>query len=65
MRANVATMPEARGKGVGAYISSAPLVEARGDGYRVSILHASDLGRPVYTQDANGKEGNQARISVH
>ena len=47
---NVATMPEARGRGIGAYISSAPLAEARGEGYRISILHASDLGRPVYTK---------------
>jgi GNAT superfamily N-acetyltransferase len=47
---NVATMPEARGKGVGAYISSAPLLEARDDCYCISILHASDMGRPVYTK---------------
>ena len=45
---NVATLPNARGKGVGAYMSSAPLLEAREDGYCISILQASKMGRPVY-----------------
>ena len=47
---NVASMPEVRGKGVGSYISSAPLLWARDDGYRVGILHASDMGRSVYAR---------------
>jgi GNAT superfamily N-acetyltransferase len=47
---NVSTLREARGKGVGSYMSSAPLLEARDDGYRIGILQASDLGRPVYAK---------------
>jgi GNAT superfamily N-acetyltransferase len=45
---NVATLPEARGRGIGAYMSSAPLLEALEDSYCISILQASDMGRPVY-----------------
>lgn len=45
---NVTCLPEARGQGVGAAITSAALLEARNLGFRVSILQASHLGYTVY-----------------
>lgn len=45
---NVTCIPEARGQGIGAAIALAPSLAARGMGYRVAILQASDLGYPVY-----------------
>ena len=44
---NVTCIPEARGQGIGAAITMAPLLEARKIGYRVSILQASELGYKV------------------
>jgi len=46
----VATMPEARGKGVGSYMMVALLLEARCEGYRAGILHATRMGYPVYAR---------------
>ena len=45
---NVTCVPEARGQGVGAAITLAPLLEARSLGFRISILQASRLGYQVY-----------------
>jgi predicted acetyltransferase len=44
----VTCLPEARGQGIGAAITLAPLLEARRLGYRISILQASHLGYKVY-----------------
>lgn len=44
----VATMKEARGKGIGRFLTVMPLLEARQLGYRVGILQSSSMGYPIY-----------------
>jgi GNAT superfamily N-acetyltransferase len=44
----VATLPEARGRGIGTAMSLKPLLDAREMGYRISILRSSEMGVGVY-----------------
>jgi len=45
---NVTCLPDARGRGIGAAVTRAPLQEARRQGCDLAILQASRLGYPVY-----------------
>jgi GNAT superfamily N-acetyltransferase len=45
---NVTCIPEARGQGIGAAVTLAPLLAAREMGYYISILQASQQGSRVY-----------------
>jgi len=44
----VATLPEARGKGVGSHMTIHPFKEAEREGYRFGILHSTRMGYSVY-----------------
>jgi ribosomal protein S18 acetylase RimI-like enzyme len=45
---NVATVPEARGRGIGRAVTATVLAEAVARGHRLAVLGSSDLGYPVY-----------------
>jgi GNAT superfamily N-acetyltransferase len=45
---NVAVLEQARGQGLGAAITLAPLLEARAQGYALGALQSSDMGFKVY-----------------
>ena len=45
---SVATIPAARGKGIGAAITQKPLLDARKMGYRVGTMQSSEMGFPIY-----------------
>ena len=45
---DVATLPEARGLGIGAAVTQLPLLAARELGYRAGILQATPMADPVY-----------------
>lgn len=44
----VATLPDARGQGVGSYMTVYPFKEAEREGYRFGILHSTRMGYSVY-----------------
>jgi GNAT superfamily N-acetyltransferase len=46
----VATLPEHRGKGLGAHLTAEPLRRAWEMGYTTGLLQASEMGAPVYTR---------------
>jgi ribosomal protein S18 acetylase RimI-like enzyme len=45
---NIATLPEARGRRMGSMITAAPLIDACERGYKVSILHSTQMGYNMY-----------------
>ena len=45
---NVTTLAEYRGRGIGAALTVAALMEARGLGYRIGALQSSEMGYGVY-----------------
>ena len=47
---DVATVPHARHRGIGAAVTHAALRYARERGYRTAVLQPSDMGAPMYTR---------------
>lgn len=44
----VTVLPEVRRQGIGSRITLAPLRDARAQGYRIAVLHSSDMGFGMY-----------------
>lgn len=44
----IATLPEFRGKGIGTYLTTKPLIDALNNGFTTGILQASKMGESVY-----------------
>jgi ribosomal protein S18 acetylase RimI-like enzyme len=44
----VSTVPEVRRRGIGTAVTVAALAHARARGRRLAVLHATDMGRPIY-----------------
>jgi ribosomal protein S18 acetylase RimI-like enzyme len=57
----VATLPEARGQGIGGAITLKPLLDAREEGYRHAVLFSSDMA--VHTYQRIGFRPINARIN--
>jgi len=47
---NVGTIPAARRKGIGSIVTHALLQKAISEGYRISVLHSSPMGKSVYSK---------------
>ncbi len=60
----VATIPEARRKGIGRIMTVMPLLEARQIGYRVGILQASSAGYSIY-QNIGFNDVCKYRLYLH
>ena len=45
---SVATLPHARGKGIGAALTMRPLLDVRKMGHRIGVLQSSDMGYNIY-----------------
>jgi ribosomal protein S18 acetylase RimI-like enzyme len=45
---NVGTLPDARGRGIGAALTLEPLYHARKIGYRIGVLHSSQMAFSMY-----------------
>ena len=54
----VTTIPAMRRQGIGMAMTLAPLREARDIGFRISVLHPSDMGRGVYRRLGFEDHGN-------
>jgi GNAT superfamily N-acetyltransferase len=55
---DVATVPHARGRGLGTALTCVPLTEARALGYRVGVLQSSEMGYPIYQRLGFQKVGD-------
>ncbi|USN99236.1 MAG: GNAT family N-acetyltransferase [Phycisphaeraceae bacterium] len=58
----VATLPEHRGKGLGAHLTAEPLRSAWDLGYTTGLLQASEMGAPVYTRIGFRTHGHMALL---